>query len=105
MELAIEWAKGRLILDFRRISIGRLPTCRIILDDDVQVSALHAELIPMDQWRLLIDVGSMNGTFVNGQPLQTDLPYTLKSGDHIRIGRTPLRFWARVTSMQQPMPK
>ena len=101
MELALEWPRGKLLLDLRRISIGRLPTCRVVLDDDTQVSGLHAELIPTDQGCLLIDVGSMNGTFVNGRRLLTDVPYTLHSGDKIRIGRTEFRFWMRVTAIQQ----
>jgi predicted component of type VI protein secretion system len=102
MELALEWPRGKMLLDFRRISIGRLPNCRIVLDDDTQVSALHAEIIPTQhEGCMLIDVGSMNGTFVNGRCLLTDVPYMLHSGDRICIGRTEFRFWMRVTTIQQ----
>lgn len=97
MELALESSNIRLILDNRRIGIGRLPNNQLVLNDP-QVSGLHAEAIPTACGCLLIDLGGRNGTFVNGHRLIPDLPYTLKSGDRIRIGQTELRFWMRVTS-------
>ena len=98
-ELALESATTRLLLDNRRIGIGRLPTNQLVLDD-VQVSGEHAEVIPTACGCLLIDLGSRNGTFVNEHRLIPDVPYTLRSGDKIRVGQALLRFWVRVGPMR-----
>ena len=89
----------RLVLDNRRVSIGRLPNNQLVLED-VQVSGQHAEIIPTAFDCLLIDLGSRNGTFVNEHRLIPDVPYTLHSGDKIRVGQTVLRFWVRVMPMR-----
>ena len=91
LELALESPTSRLVLDNRRVGIGRLPTNQFVLDDP-QVSALHAEVIPTAYGCLLIDLGGRNGTFVNEYRLIPDVPYTLRSGDKIRVGQTMLRF-------------
>jgi two-component system, NtrC family, response regulator GlrR len=88
-----------LVLNTRRVGIGRLPTNQFVLDDP-QVSGLHVEIIPTACGCLLIDLGGRNGTFVNGHRLIPDVPYTMRSGDKIRVGQTALRFWMRVTPMQ-----
>jgi pSer/pThr/pTyr-binding forkhead associated (FHA) protein len=98
MELALEWSASRLILDNRRVGIGRLPNNQITLED-VQVSGLHAEIIPTACGVLLIDLGSRNGTFVNEHRLMPDVPHVLQSSDKIRVGQTILRFWVRVGQM------
>ena len=101
MEFALEWPGGRIILDQRRVAIGRLLNNQITLDD-TQISGTHAEIIPTAYGILLIDLGSRNGTFVNGHRLIPDVPYVLQSGDRILIGRIEFRFWIRVTPPQQP---
>ena len=103
MEFALEWPGGRIILDNRRVAIGRLLNNQIT-PSDTQISGTHAEIIPTACGILLIDLGSRNGTFVNGHRLIPDLPYTLKSGDRILIGRIEFRFWVRVTPPPQQPP-
>src|SRR3981081_2879528 len=80
MELALESPTTRLLLDNRRVGIGRRPTNQLVLDD-VQVSSQHAEVIPTACGCLLIDLGGRNGTFVNEHRLIPDVPYMLRSGD------------------------
>ena len=43
----------------------------------------------------ITDVGSSNGTFVNGMQLTPHLPYLLRDGDRIRLGRIVLHFGIR----------
>lgn len=58
---------------------------------DNTVSRRHAELLPGNnqEW-ILKDLGSSNGTYVNGQRVTTT--YALKLGDQIRVGRSLLVF-------------
>jgi signal transduction histidine kinase len=58
---------------------------------DTEVSRRHAEFRQTPQGYRLIDVGSANGTFVNGQPIKDVL---LQPGDQIQIGQTVLVFSA-----------
>jgi predicted component of type VI protein secretion system len=53
---------------------------------DNTVSRRHAELLPGDEGWTLRDLGSSNGTYING--LRVTNRYTLKLGDQIRVGRT-----------------
>ena len=72
-----------------RLVIGRESSCDITLPD-INVSRAHAELRfePQGVWSLA-DLGSTNGTFVNGREIGTQL---LREGDHITIGMTNLVF-------------
>src|SRR6266851_1283773 len=58
--------------------------------NDASVSRHHAFLRRVDGRYLLSDVGSQNGTFVNGR--QVHAPSALESGDRIRAGTTELTF-------------
>src|SRR5207247_4551543 len=53
---------------------------------DNTVSRRHAELVPGDEGWILRDLGSSNGTYING--LRITNRYVLKLGDQIRVGRT-----------------
>ncbi len=68
--------------------IGRLPGCEVVLDDP-NVSRRHAELRREDGQVLISDLGSTNGTLVNGQPVTAA---RLADGDRITLGRTTLVF-------------
>ncbi|MEA2707435.1 MAG: hypothetical protein QOF78_36 [Phycisphaerales bacterium] len=57
---------------------------------DNTVSRRHAELVPGDDGWVLRDLGSSNGTYING--LRVTNRYQLKLGDQIRVGRTLMVF-------------
>src|SRR4029453_13190822 len=57
---------------------------------DNTVSRRHAELIPGNEGWVLPDLGSSNGTYING--LRVTNRYILKLGDQIRVGRTLMVF-------------
>lgn len=73
------------------VRLGRLPECEIPLADP-NVSRVHAEIRPSGSGYTITDLGSTNGTRVNGSPLSG--PHQLRDGDEISIGTARLRFEA-----------
>ena len=71
------------------ITIGRSGENTIALAQDEYASARHARLEPLRDGVWLVDLGSTNGTFVNGRRL--DGREQLQEGDVIRVGETELR--------------
>ncbi|MFJ2566577.1 FHA domain-containing protein [Streptomyces sp. NPDC087568] len=68
--------------------IGRLPRSGILLDED-GVSRRHAAMTRTGRQVVVKDLGSMNGTYVNGRRLNG--PLALADGDRLRIGQAELR--------------
>ncbi len=56
---------------------------------DTEVSRRHAELRPYNNSFRIVDLGSANGTFVNGKPVD-QVP--LRSGDQLQLGQTVMLF-------------
>lgn len=71
--------------------IGREATCDLFLDDPT-VSKHHADLRRTDDGWLLTDVGSRNGTRVNGWRIQDAV---LRDGDVVRMGNVSVLFQER----------
>src|SRR5262249_48582092 len=80
-------AAGQINLGATRFAIGRAPDNQEMLSD-AQASGHHAVIRPEGQGYVVIDRGSTNGTWVNGQRLEAEKPRVLRSGDVIRIGNT-----------------
>ena len=77
---------ARFLLDLDVVTVGRHPESDIFLDD-ITVSRRHAEF-RRDEGRYWIhDVGSLNGTYVNGKRAEDQL---LQTGDEIQIGKFKL---------------
>jgi len=74
------------VLDGRPVSIGRGPDCDLVLAD-ARVSRLHARIAPRGGRLVLADLGSTNGTAVNGAPVRE---IVLGPGDRIVLGATVL---------------
>jgi len=68
--------------------LGRSPQCDIVIGE-AAVSRQHCEIVWEYVQYLVRDLGSANGTFVNGQPI-TEV--ALRNGDLIEIGLVHLRF-------------
>ncbi|HEX7704431.1 MAG TPA: FHA domain-containing protein, partial [Kofleriaceae bacterium] len=52
----------------KRIRFGRHPDCEVAFDPyrDIDASSRHAELRPLENGWVLVDLGSSNGTYVDG---------------------------------------
>jgi pSer/pThr/pTyr-binding forkhead associated (FHA) protein len=74
------------------IVIGRSPECDISFDD-ANISRRHAEIRVVLGAHVVSDLGSTNGTKVNGVPIT--LERTLRDGDIIALGSHTIRFEAR----------
>lgn len=72
----------------RPVVIGRLSSCDIPLGDP-QVSRRHAEVRRDPEGFTVFDLGSTNGTVVNGSPVRER---RLSDGDELRIGSATIRF-------------
>jgi pSer/pThr/pTyr-binding forkhead associated (FHA) protein len=81
-----------------QITLGRDETNDIVLADR-KASRLHARLECGDQGCVLVDAGSANKTFVDGQPVQRVI---LRSGSLIKVGNSVLRFEQAQPSAPQP---
>jgi predicted component of type VI protein secretion system len=77
-------------LDSAPVTIGRGHENDLPLDADEFASTRHARVEPRRDGVWLEDVGSTNGTFLNGA--QVTRPRRLTPGDVIRVGETDLRF-------------
>ena len=74
-----------------RFTIGRRPGNALTLGWDAKVSRTHAALERLgDDWVLIDDGLSQNGTFLNGRPLTSRR--RLVDGDHIGVGRSVIVF-------------
>ncbi len=94
--------KGKLVLmgdaHFRRhgswevqgeMVVGRAPECAICVEDEF-ASNQHARIYRAEDGFYVEDLGSTNGTYVNGKRI--NYPTELRYGDRIRVGRTVLEF-------------
>src|SRR4051795_5375260 len=80
----------RVVLGEQIISVGRMPESNIVLADP-NVSRNHAEIRPQGNGFVVIDLGSTNGTRINGVRVSEQ---ELTDGDEIAFGNTRMRFEA-----------
>ena len=72
------------------VTIGRHPESNLVLADP-NVSRNHAEIRPQGDGYVVVDLGSTNGTRVNGVRVDTQV---LEDGDELTFGNTRMRFEA-----------
>lgn len=75
------------------LTIGRAPDNPVALPLDKLASARHASIEAQRDRAWIVDLGSTNGTLVNGRRI--DGRHELRHGDLVRIGDTELQFEAR----------
>ena len=73
-------------------TFGRRPENTVVLFGDLYVSGSHAQISVTRDEFILTDIGSTNGTLLNGERLKIHAPAALSDGDEILIGGTALRF-------------
>lgn len=86
-------AGATYLLDTDVTRAGRNPDSEIFLDD-VTVSRKHAEFRREDGRFRLHDLGSLNGTYLNGELVEN--PKQLNRGDEVQIGKFKLVFLSGV---------
>jgi pSer/pThr/pTyr-binding forkhead associated (FHA) protein len=91
-EVEIWQLSGRSVvaLEGGRMTIGKARENGISIDGDPTVSRLHAVLERFEAGWCVSDLGSSNGTFVNGE--RTWTAQRLRHGDEVRVGHTRLLF-------------
>jgi len=77
-------------LDSAALTIGRAEQNDVSIDGDEFASARHARVEPRRDGVWVHDLGSTNGTFVNG--VRIDRPRKLAMGDVLRVGETEMRY-------------
>jgi diguanylate cyclase (GGDEF)-like protein len=83
------------VIGERPLVIGRDPACDVVALDD-SISRRHARLLPTGQGGVALeDLGSRNGTVVNGERITRRV---LADGDRIMLGRTVMKF-----ALQSPL--
>jgi len=78
----------RIVVGEQPVLVGRLPECTIVVSDP-NVSRRHAEIRRRGADVVVVDLGSTNGTRVNGVPVREQV---LADGDEITMGTTTVRF-------------
>jgi FHA domain len=78
-------------LGSERVTVGKSSNNVVSLDHDSTVSRVHAVLEKLGYAWSVRDVGSRNGTYINGEKISTER--VLRSGDELRIGKSKLVFW------------
>ncbi|HEY8704427.1 MAG TPA: FHA domain-containing protein [Gaiellaceae bacterium] len=77
-------------LDSTPLTVGRGAQNDVSIEGDEFASARHVRVEPRRDGVWVSDVGSTNGTYVNG--VRIDRPCKLAQGDLVRVGETELRF-------------
>lgn len=101
---AITTDRGPRMLAFRNTSllIGRLPDNDVALNH-TSVSRRHARISVTPQGVMVEDMGSQNGTTLNGVVLRQATP--IRPGDIIRIGHVPLYYFGFINPENPPKPE
>jgi pSer/pThr/pTyr-binding forkhead associated (FHA) protein len=79
-------------------SIGRSQECDIVVPDP-NVSRRHARLLRADNGFVVEDLGSTNGTLLDGAPIDRE---RIESGDELTFGQSTARFVRRINSPEEP---
>jgi pSer/pThr/pTyr-binding forkhead associated (FHA) protein len=84
----LSWHGQRRVLDQQRSVLGRSRDADVRIDDP-NVSRRHAEIVQEGSTYWLVDLGSTNGTEVDGRRVQR---VRLDDGSHFTIGETTVTF-------------
>lgn len=68
------------------VTVGRAPGCGVVLEEDTFISQVHARLFRRGRETYVEDLGSTNGTLVNGERISEVT--RLHRGDQVQFGNT-----------------
>jgi hypothetical protein len=78
-------------LNGQRVTLGKASTNAVSLEHDETVSRLHAVFENLEFAWSIRDLGSRNGTYLNGERISAER--VLRSGDEVRVGKSRLLYW------------
>jgi len=90
LELQLASGVQLVVLEGERVTIGADHSNPACIDGDASVSRLHAVVENYGAGWAVRDLGSRNGTYVNGERIVSER--ALRSGDQLRIGNTRMIF-------------
>ncbi len=102
--LDVYWPSGPVEsyqIDKPSTAIGRSSGNDIVLDTNA-VSRYHVSLTRKDSQIILVDLGSANGTYLDGERIKAHEPYTLRGGEEIQIGDIRLIFQPEQIEIPEP---
>ncbi|MCB0404058.1 MAG: FHA domain-containing protein [Bdellovibrionales bacterium] len=88
-----------LLLETYEVTFGRSKKADVFIDDD-KLSRIHAKITRVGMGYRLVDMGSRNGTYVNGMRV---LEHPLNSYDVISIGRSKIHFLIHEIIAEDPL--
>jgi serine/threonine protein kinase len=88
------------VLAEETVTIGRSPYSSLSFPESTQVSRQHASIQKREGRWVLVDLGSRNGTLLNGTRISKEMP--LATGDRIEIGDLTIECTGEESSHQQP---
>ncbi|MES2857493.1 MAG: FHA domain-containing protein, partial [Bdellovibrionota bacterium] len=77
---------GQKKIQADEVVIGRMDDCALTIEHP-DVSRRHLVLKAKNGQIIVEDLGSSNGTFVNGNKLQPKTPHVIQSSDQVKLGR------------------
>lgn len=92
----------RETLAHREVFVGRSRKCQVMLRDDT-VSGIHCRLVAIEGGAVVMDEGSTNGTFLNGQLVVR--PTVMTVNDELRVGPYSLRVQSLAGGVNAPSPR
>ena len=97
MKGVLHGPQGSTILETTDFTFGSSPDNSLVIDN-IKVSAHHAEIRSEEDGFSITDLGSIHGTYINGERLDFNSPRLLNSGDSITIGDSVFRYDVEETS-------
>ena len=81
--------RGQVFALTEEVTVGRGGGCGVALNDRM-VSQLHARIFRRNGQLFVEDLGSTNGTLLNGQKVSASQPSAIRKGDRLQVGKTVL---------------
>lgn len=103
MKAVLHSPSGNTNLETSHFTFGSSPDNSLVIDN-IRVAAHHAEIRSEDNGSSITDLGSIHGTYVNGERLDFNSPRLLSTGDTITIGDSTFTYDLEEPSQIQETP-
>ena len=103
MKAVLHSPSGNTNLETSHFTFGSSPDNSLVIDN-IKVAAHHAEIRSEDNGSSITDLGSIHGTYVNGERLDFNSPRLLSTGDTITIGDSTFTYDLEEPSQIQETP-